>query len=230
MSDRSRYLYIRSLSVAVIVTITPQLIIIETNINTRNTWHVKRRERIRVEMWSTDGWKRMKAWMREKTSSCLTQQHWPYFILWAVNQLEASEQTGREWVRGGGRDGERENKLGRKKGSGLVGRCRAIDSGLTVGGTDRDTDRCVVQFRQPFCLIYQLYYQPLSLVLPHIPFTRSQASYRRRNHSRQQNGGERERRNIIGIIALNMAETNTSQDDGGASCTLRTILPAVHIS
>ena len=38
----------------------------------------------------------MKARMREKTSSCLTQQHRPYFILCAVNQLEASEQTARE--------------------------------------------------------------------------------------------------------------------------------------
>lgn len=48
----------------------------------------------------------MKAQMSEKTSSCLTQQHRPYFILCAVNQPEASEQTGTEGAGkgGGGRD------------------------------------------------------------------------------------------------------------------------------
>lgn len=96
----------------------------------------------------------MKVRMREKTSSCLTRQHRPYFILCAVNQLEASEQTGREGAREGGRDSERGNKPGRKKGSGPVGRRRAIDPGLTVRGTDVDTDRCVVRYSQPFFLIY----------------------------------------------------------------------------
>lgn len=80
--------------------------------------------------------------MREKTSACLTQQHWPYFILCAVNQLEASEQTGREGDRegGGGRVGKRGNKPGRKKGIGPLGRHKAIDLGLTVKVTDVDTD------------------------------------------------------------------------------------------
>lgn len=106
------------------------------------------------------------------------------FYVLSISLRHLSRQKKR--VRGGGRDGERGNKLGRKKGSGLVGRCRAIDPGLTERGTDRDSDRCVVQFSQPFCLIYQPHYQPLfSLALPHVPFTHSHASYRRRNHSRQ---------------------------------------------
>lgn len=88
--------------------------------------------------------------MSEKTSFCLTQQHQPYFISCAVNQLEASERTGRE----GGRNSEGGNKLGRKKGSGPLGRRRAIDLGLTVRETDVDTDRGVVQYSQPFSLIY----------------------------------------------------------------------------
>lgn len=57
--------------------------------------------------------------MREKTSSCLTQQHQPYFILCAVNQLEASEQTGREGAGEGGRDGKRGTSQGERK---VVGR------------------------------------------------------------------------------------------------------------
>lgn len=92
----------------------------------------------------------MEVQMREKTSSCLTQQHRPYFILRAVNQLEASEQTG---LKGGG-EGGRGNKPRRKKGSGPVGRRRAIDPRLTVRGTDVDIDSHVVQYSQPFPLIY----------------------------------------------------------------------------
>lgn len=51
----------------------------------------------------------MKARMREKTSSCLTQQHRPYFILCAVNQLEASEHRQEE------REPEREGERGERR-------------------------------------------------------------------------------------------------------------------
>lgn len=81
------------------------------------------------------------------------------FCVLSISLRHLSRQ--KERVREVGRDSERGNKQGRKKGSGLVERCRAIDLGLTVRGTDRDTDRCVVQFSQPFCLIYQPHYQPL---------------------------------------------------------------------
>lgn len=54
----------------------------------------------------------MKVRMREKTSFCLTQQHRPYFILCAVNQLEASEQTGRE---GAGAGDSEKRKQAREK-------------------------------------------------------------------------------------------------------------------
>lgn len=60
----------------------------------------------------------MKAQMSEKTSSCLTQQHRPYFILCAVNQPEASEQTGTEGAGkggGGGRDRKEETIKGERK-------------------------------------------------------------------------------------------------------------------
>lgn len=123
-------------------------VIIETNSNTGNVWHVKREERDEVR--GARGWKGVEVQMREKTSSCLTQQHRPYFILCAVNQLEASEQTG--WKGAG--EGGRGNKPGRKKGSEPVGQRRAIDPGLTVRGTDVDIDSRVVQYSQPLPLIY----------------------------------------------------------------------------
>lgn len=106
------------------------------------------------------------------------------FYVLSISLRHLSRQEERE-AEGGGRDSKRGNKLGRKKGSGLTGQRRAIDPGLTVRGTDSDTDRHVVQFSRPFCLIYQPHYQTLSLALPHIPFTHSHASYRRWNHSRQ---------------------------------------------
>lgn len=53
--------------------------------------------------------------MSEKTSSCLTQQHRPYFILCAVSQLEASEQTGTEGAGEGGRDSKEETIQGERK-------------------------------------------------------------------------------------------------------------------
>lgn len=60
----------------------------------------------------------MKARIREKTSSCLTQQQQqrPYFIPCAVNQLEASEQTGRE---GAGETAKEETSHGERE---VVGR------------------------------------------------------------------------------------------------------------
>lgn len=62
----------------------------------------------------------MKVRMRERTSFCLTQQHRPYFILCAVNQLEASEQTGKEGAGAGAGDGEKkETGQGERK---VVGR------------------------------------------------------------------------------------------------------------
>lgn len=183
-------------------------LIIETNTNTANIWHVKRGERRRDEEWGEGGWEGVKAQMREKTSSCLTQQHRPYFILCAVNQLEASEQTGREGAGEGGRDSKRGNRPGRKKGSGLLGRRRAIDPGLTLRGTDVDTDRCVVQYSQPFSsdILRRLpHYQPLSLAFPHILFTHSEASYRRINHSQRRERKVELPRKIIGVIAPDMA-------------------------
>lgn len=59
--------------------------------------------------------------MSEKPSSCLTQQRRPYFILCAVNQLEASEQTGTEGAGERGKDGEEGNEEGNEAGRVGVG-------------------------------------------------------------------------------------------------------------
>lgn len=57
----------------------------------------------------------MKVRMRERTSFCLTQQHRPYFILCAVNQLEASEQTGKEGAGAGAGDSEKRKQAREKE-------------------------------------------------------------------------------------------------------------------
>lgn len=57
--------------------------------------------------------------MSDKTSSCLTQQHRPYFILCAVNQSETSEQHEQRKPEEGGRDSKEETVQGERK---VVGR------------------------------------------------------------------------------------------------------------
>lgn len=69
--------------------------------------------------------------MREKTSSCLIQQRWPYSILCAVSQLEASEQTGKEGVREEGETVKRGNRPGRKKGGATHSNRSGINSEKT---------------------------------------------------------------------------------------------------
>lgn len=197
LSDRTRYLYMRPLSVGSTRTVVNVALQFSYFRAVKKTWRkgndragdnrdkYQQRRRVacegcrkkkREEVWGAGRWKGVKARVREKTSFCLTQQR-PYFILCAVNQLEASEQTGRESA--GGREGvsKRGNKPGGKKGSGPVGRHRAIDPGLTVRGTDVDTDRCVVQYGQPFSLIYSegLCIINPSPLPPHTSFSHIQA-------------------------------------------------------
>lgn len=87
-------------------------------------------------------WKGVKVQMSEKPSSCLTQQRRPYFILCAVNQLEASERTGTEGAGERGKTARRGTNWGGWAGGGsrLVGRHGAIEPGFTVRRTDVDTD------------------------------------------------------------------------------------------
>lgn len=73
------------------------------------------------------------------------------------------------------------NKPGRKKVSRPLGRCGAIDPGLTVRGTDVDTDRLVVWHSHLFFSIYSVG-SLLSFAFPHTLFTHSVVSYRRVNH------------------------------------------------
>lgn len=153
--------------------------------------------------------------MREKTSSCLTHQHRPYFILCAVNQLEASEQTGREGARQQGGDRKRGNKPGRKKGTGLVGRQS------NRPGINSERNRCrrrqVCGSVQPgflFDILRRLckiaHYQPLPFPpFPSLP-THPSHTFRGLVQKNKSQSTERKKkvkvqRNIIGIIAPNVA-------------------------
>lgn len=102
-----------------------------------------------------------------------------YVLSISLRHLSRQEKRG---VGKGWRDSERGNKPGKKKGSGLVGRCRAIDLGLTVRRTDVDTDRHVVHYSEPFCLVFT--WKAHALSITHL-LTHSDTSYRRINHSQQ---------------------------------------------
>lgn len=66
------------------------------NMNKRKGLYGTWWENQKADVWAKRRWKEVKAGREDETSGCLTWQQGPSLILFAVNQLEAFEQTDRK--------------------------------------------------------------------------------------------------------------------------------------